>query len=88
MTDTKPHNHIQRIRTLIMAALAMYAKTHEGEELDDAAVLGALGAVFCHALIVRGNTIDDQTIDVLRRTYELVEIEHAMQEKEEASETH
>lgn len=87
MPDQKT-NHVYQLRKLLMAALALYADTNKGDELDDSCILGALAAVLCHALIVRGNEIDEQVIDVLRRTYEVVEIEHAMQEKEEASETH
>ena len=88
MSDNQRMNHVSPIRNLIMATLALYAKTHEDEQLDDASILGALSAVFCHALIMRGHTIDEQVIDVLRKTYAHIEIEQAMQEKEEASETH
>ena len=78
--------HIHRLRSMMLGMLALYAKNNEN--VDDAAVLGALAAVLCQALIIRGNTIDDDVLHVLRETYKLVEIEHAMSEKEDAVSTH
>lgn len=88
MEDTKEikANHIHRLRKMLMAVLALYAKNEE--DVDDASVLGALAAVLCQALVLRGQTIDDDILYVLRETYKLVEIEHAMNEKEEAASTH
>ena len=79
-------NHIYRLRKMLMAVLALYAQNEE--DVDDASVLGALAAVLCQALVIRGNTIDDDVLHVLRETYKLVEIEYAMNEKEEAASTH
>jgi hypothetical protein len=78
--------HIHRLRSMMLGMLALYAQNNEN--VDDAAVLGALAAVLCQALIIRGNTIDDEVLHVLRETYKLVEIEYAMNEKEEAASTH
>ena len=88
MTDTKETrpNHIHQIRKMLMAVLALYA--HSEEDVDDASVIGALAAVLCQALVIRGQTIDDDVLHVLRETYKLVEIEYAMSEKEEATSTH
>lgn len=88
MTDKKETNasHIHRIRKMMMALLALYARNEN--DMDDAAVIGAVGAVFCEMLVIRGNTIDDDVLHVLRETYKLVEIEHAMNEKEDAVSTH
>lgn len=79
-------NHIYRLRKMMMAMLTLYA--HQNDDLDDAAVLGAMAAVLCQMLVIRGNTIDEDVLHVLRETYKLVEIEHAMSEKEGAVATH
>ena len=88
MTDTKETrpNHIHQIRKMLMSMLALYARSEE--DVDDASVIGALAAVLCQALVIRGNTIDDDVLHVLRETYKLVEIEYAMSEKEDAASTH
>ena len=88
MTDTKETkaNHIYRLRKMLMAVLALYAQNEE--DVDDASVLGAMAAVLCQMLVIRGNTIDEDVLHVLRETYKLVEIEHAMSEKEDAVSTH
>lgn len=88
MEDTKEikANHIYRLRKMLMAVLALYAQNEE--DVDDASVLGAMAAVLCQMLVIRGNTIDEDVLHVLRETYKLVEIEHAMSEKEDAVSTH
>lgn len=82
-TDTREGNanHIHTIRRAIMGFLALYVQQHD--DIDDAAVIGAIGAVLCKILVIRGNELDDDVLHVLRETYKLVQIEQAMQEKEE-----
>ena len=46
--------------------------------------MGALAAVLCEALLVREVPIED-AIETIRKTYEVVQMEMAMKEKEESS---
>jgi hypothetical protein len=79
MTDETKTPHVHNIRKTVMATLALYAHLHE--DVDDAAMLGALSACLCDALIVRGQPLNDETVAVIRKTYEVCELQHAMAEK-------
>lgn len=79
MTDKTPHIH--RIREAVMMTLSVYAHAHES--VTDAEMLGALSACFCEALVIKGVPLSDELFDTLRKTYDVVEIHHAMQEKQE-----
>jgi hypothetical protein len=83
MTDTTKTPHLHNIRKAVMTTLSMYAYMHD--EVDDAAMLGALSACLCDALIIRGQPLNDETIDVIRKTYEVCELQHAMAEKQNNS---
>jgi hypothetical protein len=78
MSETTPHIH--NIRGAVMMTLSLYAKVHE--DVTDAAMLGALSACLCDALIIRGQTLNDEVLDVIRKTYEVCELQHAMTEKQ------
>jgi len=78
MSETTPHIH--NIRGAVMMTLSLYAKVHE--DVTDAAMLGALSACLCDALIIRGQPLNDETIDVIRKTYEVCELQYAMTEKQ------
>ena len=69
MDDPKA-NHIYRIRKAIMGFLTVYA--HQHDDVDDAAMIGAIGAILCEMLIIRGNNLDEDVLHVLRETYKLV----------------
>lgn len=77
-TENKPHIH--SIRGAVMMTLSLYARAHD--DVTDAAMVGALAACLCDALIIRGHELDDATIDVIRKTYEVCALQHAMQEKQ------
>jgi hypothetical protein len=83
MTNETQTPHIHYIRGLVMRTLSMYAHAHE--DVTDAAMLGALSACLCDALIIRGQPLNDETIDVIRKTYEVCELQHAMAEKQNNS---
>lgn len=72
-------SHIHQIRQSIMMTLAVYVNAHN--DVDDSAMLGALSACLCDALIIRGQPLNDEVIDVIRKTYEVCELQHAMTEK-------
>mgnify|MGYP001428866237 CR=1 FL=1 len=84
MTNETKTPHLHNIRKAVMTTLAVYAYAHENE-VDDAAMLGALSACLCDALIIRGQPLNDETIDVIRKTYEVCELQHAMAEKQNNS---
>lgn len=77
-TENKPHIH--NIRQAVMLTLAVYA--HANDDVNDAAMVGALAACLCDALIVRGQELNDECVDVIRKTYEVCALQHAMQEKQ------
>ena len=77
MTE-KPHIH--NIRAAVMTTLAVYAHAHD--DVGDAAMVGALAACLCDALIIRGQDLNDDCIDVIRKTYEVCELQYAMTEKQ------
>lgn len=77
-TETKPHVH--HIRQAVMMTLSLYA--HANDDVTDASMVGALAACLCDALIIRGAELDDDTIDVIRKTYDVCALQHAMKEKE------
>jgi len=73
-------SHIHQIRQSIMMTLAVYVNAHN--DVDDSAMLGALSACLCDALIIRGQPLNDEVIDVIRKTYEVCELQYAMTEKQ------
>ena len=75
-------NHITRLRTILRVSMALYVGNNEG--VEDPQLMGALAAVLCEALLVREVPIDD-AIETIRKTYEVVQMEMAMKEKEESS---
>ena len=75
-------NHIARLRAILRASMALYAASNEG--VDDSHLMSALSAVLCEALIVREVPLEP-AIETIRKTYEVVEMEMAMREKEESS---
>jgi hypothetical protein len=77
MSNEKPHIH--NIRGAVMMTLSLYAKVHD--DVTDAAMVGALAACLCDALIIRGQDLNDDCIDVIRKTYEVCALQHAMAEK-------
>jgi hypothetical protein len=81
MTDKK-ENHLSRLRTMLRVSMALYVNNNEG--VDDSHLMGALSAVLCEALIVREVPLEP-AIETIRKTYEVVEMEMAMREKEESS---
>ena len=76
--ETTPHIH--NIRGAVMMTLSLYARAHN--DVTDAAMVGALAACLCDALIIRGQELNDECVDVIRKTYEVCALQHAMQEKQ------
>lgn len=76
--ETTPHIH--NIRGAVMMTLAVYASSHD--DVNDGAMVGALAACLCDALIIRGQEFNEACIDVIRKTYEVCEIQRAMHEKQ------
>ena len=77
---TREVSHIHNIRGAVMMTLAVYANAHK--DVTDAAMVGALAACLCDALIIRGQELNDEVLDVIRKTYEVCEIQRAMHEKQ------
>jgi hypothetical protein len=77
MSNEKPHIH--NIRQAVMMTLSVYAHAHD--DVSDASMVGALAACLCDALIIRGQDLNDDCIDVIRKTYEVCALQHAMAEK-------
>lgn len=75
-------NHIARLRAILRTSMALYVSSNE--EVRDEHLMGSLAAVLCEALLVREVPIDD-ALETIRKTYEVVEMEMAMREKEESS---
>ena len=73
-------SHIHQIRQAVMMTLSVYAHAHN--DVDDSAMLGALSACLCDALIIRGQPLNDEVLDVIRKTYEVCELQYAMTEKQ------
>ena len=84
--DRDRARHVAQLRRILMSVLALYVQEEDG--VTDVEVVAALSATFCEALVVRGSEIDDDVLHVLRETYKLVAIEHAMREKEDSPATH
>lgn len=80
---TKEVSHIHNIRSAVMMTLAVYANAHD--DVTDGAMVGALAACLCDALLIRGQEFNEEVIDVIRKTYEVCEIQHAMRDKENNS---
>lgn len=80
---TNKSKHIYHLRKMLMNTLAFYAGQHEN--VDDTHLMGAISAVLCDALIVKGVPFDDDLIDTLRKTYTVCEIQHAMTDKKNNS---
>jgi len=76
--ETTPHIH--SIRSAVMMTLSLYARAHD--DVNDSAMIGALAACLCDALLIRGVEFDDSVIDVIRKTYDVCALQHAMQEKQ------
>ena len=81
MTDKTPHIH--RIREAVMMTLSVYARAHD--DVSDAQMIGALSACMCEALVIKGVPMSEDVLDTIRKTYEVVEIQHAMTDKENNS---
>ena len=73
-------SHIHQIRQAVMMTLSVYAHAHE--DVTDAEMIGALSACFCDALIVKGAPLNEETIDVIRKTYDVCALQYAMTEKQ------
>jgi hypothetical protein len=76
-------NHTRNIRTSIMLTVETYFQMHKGVKTSH--ILGALSACLCDALLARDLKFDDNIIESIRKTYELCEIQAAMDEKENNS---
>ncbi len=76
---TEKVNHIHQIRIAVMTTLSVYANAHAN--VTDAEMLGALSACFCDALIIKGAPLNEETLDVIRKTYEVCELQYTMMEK-------
>lgn len=75
--------HIGSIRNAIMRTLALYAAVND--DVQDSQMVAALAACLCDALIIKGAQFSDELVDSIRKTYEVCEIQRAMDEREENS---
>lgn len=77
MTDKV--NHVHQLRHAIMTTLSLYARVHD--DVNDTQMAAALSACLCDALIIKGQPFNEDLIDVIRKTYEVCELQYAMTEK-------
>ena len=80
---TESSNNVHALRSSIMLLLTTFVASAKNPK--DSEILGALAACFCQALLINGTPLNDEVIESIRKTYDLVEKEHAMAEKEGAT---